>query len=104
MQGQYYVGGCIGANVVNLQKDTEMSQIRTDNTLGKITGEAFVGGIVGYQRTYTEDQLNLKGSDAPIREALEKNLGIAASNGKMLRDWMKILYHIRLWSPGMPIH
>ena len=84
VQGQYYVGGCIGANVVNLQKDTEMSQIRTDNTLGKITGEAFVGGIVGYQRTYTADQLNLKDSDAPIREALEKNLGIAASNGKML--------------------
>lgn len=84
VQGQYYVGGCIGANVVNLKKDTEMSQIRTDNTLGKITGEAFVGGIVGYQRTYTEDQLNLNGSDAPIREALEKNLGIAASNGKML--------------------
>ncbi len=84
VQGQYYVGGCIGANVVNLQKDTEMSQIRTDNILGKITGEAFVGGIVGYQRTYTADQLNLKGSDAPIREALEENLGIAASNGKML--------------------
>ena len=84
VQGQYYIGGCIGANVVNLQKDTEMSQIRTDNTLGKITGEAFVGGIVGYQRTYTADQLNLEGRDAPIREALEKNLGIAASNGKML--------------------
>lgn len=83
VQGQYYVGGCIGANVVNLQKDTEMSQIRTDNTLGKITGEAFVGGIVGYQRTYTADQLNLEGRE-PIREALEKNLGIAAPNGKML--------------------
>lgn len=83
VQGQYYVGGCIGANVVNLQEDTEMSQIRTDNTLGKITGEAFVGGIVGYQRTYTADQLNLEGSE-PIREALEKNLGIAASNRKML--------------------
>lgn len=83
VQGQYYVGGCIGANVVNLQEDTEMSQIRTDNTLGKITGEAFVGGIVGYQRTYTADQLNLS-SDAPIREALEKNLGKAAPNGKML--------------------
>lgn len=83
VQGQYYVGGCIGANVVNLQEDTEMSQIRTDNTLGKITGEAFVGGIVGYQRTYTADQLNLEGSE-PIREALEKNLGIAVPNGKML--------------------
>lgn len=84
VQGQYYAGGCIGANVVNLQKDTEMSQIRTDNILGKITGEAFVGGIVGYQRTYTADQLNLNDSDAPIREALENNLSIAASNGKML--------------------
>ncbi len=84
VQGQYYVGGCIGANVVDLKKDTAMSQIRTDNILGKITGEAFVGGIVGYQRTYTAEQLNLNGSDAPIREALENNLSISASNGKML--------------------
>lgn len=84
VQGTYYVGGCIGANVVDLAQDTTMSQIRTDNILGKITGEAFVGGIVGYQRTYTADQLNLNGSDAPIREALENNLSISASNGKML--------------------
>lgn len=53
VQGRYYVGGCIGANVVNLKQDVIMNQFRADNVLGTITGDAFCGGIVGYQRTYT---------------------------------------------------
>ncbi len=53
VQGRYYVGGCIGANVVNLSQDVAMDQFRADNVLGTITGDAFCGGIVGYQRTYT---------------------------------------------------
>lgn len=57
VQGKYYVGGCIGANVVDLQKNTAMSRMSTDNTLGRITGEAFCGGIIGYQRTYTQSQI-----------------------------------------------
>lgn len=59
IQGKYYVGGCIGANVVDLDKDTAMTNIRTDNILGRITGQAFCGGIIGYQRTYTHAQLGL---------------------------------------------
>ena len=59
IQGNYYVGGCIGANVVDLNKDTAMTNIRTDNILGRITGQAFCGGIIGYQRTYTHKQLGL---------------------------------------------
>ena len=57
IQGQYYVGGVIGANVVNLTQNTTMSQMRTDNILGTITGDAFCGGVIGYQRTYTSKQL-----------------------------------------------
>ena len=58
VQGKYYVGGCIGANVVNLTKDTTMGGFRADNILGSIQGEAFCGGIIGYQRTYTAAQVS----------------------------------------------
>ena len=57
VQGRYYVGGCIGANVVNLSEDTVMDKFRCDNILGYIKGEAFCGGIIGYQRTYRTGQL-----------------------------------------------
>lgn len=57
VQGRYYVGGCIGANVVNLTNNIEMDKFRCDNILGSIKGEAFCGGIIGYQRTYGSGQL-----------------------------------------------
>ena len=57
VKGNYYVGGCIGANVVALTKNTEMSKFRADNSLGSITGGAFAGGMIGYQRTYEDSQL-----------------------------------------------
>lgn len=57
VQGRYYVGGCIGANAVNLTNDIEMDKFRCDNILGSIKGEAFCGGIIGYQRTYGSEQL-----------------------------------------------
>lgn len=82
--GNYYVGGCIGANMVDIDKDTKMANIKSDNILGTITAEAFCGGVVGYQRTYTHDQLKQlgllsstttdTGEASPIREALEKSL------------------------------
>lgn len=75
--GNYWVGGCIGANVVDLVKrtredtdgnviekeesepsDVAMTAIKADNSLGKITGKAFTGGVIGYQRTYRQEQLN----------------------------------------------
>ena len=52
IQGRYCVGGCIGANIVALEKDTTIANFRTNNSLGVITGEAFCGGLIGYQRTY----------------------------------------------------
>lgn len=55
--GKYFVGGCIGANVVNPMSDVEISNISSDNILGEITAEAFCGGVIGYQTTYTDAQI-----------------------------------------------
>ena len=71
VQGRYYVGGCIGANVVNLTKDLTMEQFRADNRLGSITGEAFCGGIIGYQRTYTAGQFG----DGPLVDMMDAQQG-----------------------------
>ena len=54
VQGRYYVGGAIGANVVNPDTDITVGSLRVDNSLGSVTAEAFCGGLIGYQRTYTE--------------------------------------------------
>lgn len=54
VQGRYYVGGAIGANVVNPGENVTVSGLKVDNSLGTITAEAFCGGLIGYQRTYTE--------------------------------------------------
>ncbi len=71
VQGRYYVGGCIGANVVNLTKNITMDGFRADNRLGSVTGEAYVGGIIGYQRTYTAAQFG--GSTGAIADAVAQN-------------------------------
>lgn len=53
VQGRYYVGGAIGANVVNPGENVTVSGLKVDNSLGTVTAEAFCGGLIGYQRTYT---------------------------------------------------
>ena len=55
MQGRYYVGGAIGANVVNPTDDIMVDGLTVNNSLGTITAEAYCGGLIGYQRTYTEN-------------------------------------------------
>lgn len=67
LRGNYYVGGCIGANVVALTHDVTIDGIRTDNTLGQISGTAFCGGLIGYERTYSKDQLTY----STLLEAIE---------------------------------
>lgn len=85
VQGVYYVGGCIGANVVDLQEDVEMGDIRADNVLGSIAGEAYTGGIIGYQRTYTKDQLTeAHGAEVSLLEALLASANGEAKEGKAL--------------------
>lgn len=54
VQGRYYVGGAIGANVVNPTGDITVDGLTVNNSLGTITAEAYCGGLIGYQRTYTE--------------------------------------------------
>lgn len=54
VQGRHYVGGAIGANVVNPGENVTVSGLKVDNSLGTVTAEAFCGGLIGYQRTYTE--------------------------------------------------
>ncbi len=61
--GRYYVGGVIGANVVDLQAQTGKNAViaaglEADNRLGSISGAAFVGGVIGYHRTHSNDQMN----------------------------------------------
>lgn len=72
VQGRYYVGGAIGANVVNLNSDITVDGLTVNNSLGTITAEAYCGGLIGYQRTYTATNLDGK----HLREAL--------SNGTLL--------------------
>lgn len=55
VQGRYYVGGAIGANVVNPTGDITVDGLTVNNSLGTITAEAYCGGLIGYQRTYTEN-------------------------------------------------
>lgn len=60
VQGRYYVGGAIGANVVNPTGDITVDGLTVNNSLGTITAEAYCGGLIGYQRTYTAENLGGK--------------------------------------------
>ena len=82
VHGRYYVGGCIGANVVDLAADTDMSGFRADNILGSISGEAFCGGIIGYQRTYTAKQLELT-TGTPVCEKIDELRTTADASKKL---------------------
>lgn len=73
VQGRYYVGGAIGANVVNPGEDVTVSGLKVENSLGTVTAEAFCGGLIGYQRTYTE-------KDRAGRTLYALLPGIAANN------------------------
>ena len=83
VQGHYYVGGCIGANIVNLTADTSMDRFRADNVLGTITGDAFCGGLMGYQRTYGTGQIQTA-ENGSIREAVESSMQAAGNTQERL--------------------
>ena len=79
VQGRYYVGGAIGANVVNPNSDITVNGLTVNNSLGTITAEAYCGGLIGYQRTYTAANLGGK----QFQEALSDGTllpGIQADN------------------------
>lgn len=71
VNGRYCVGGFIGANVIApAGTDVKMTGIRVNNVLGNVTGTAFTGGVIGYQRTYTAGQI---GEEADLQSG-ETNL------------------------------
>ena len=76
VQGRYYVGGAIGANVVNPIGDITVDGLMVNNSLGTITAEAYCGGLIGYQRTYTEKDRE----DGTLYALLP---GIAANNSNV---------------------
>ena len=76
VQGRYYVGGAIGANVVNPTGDITVDGLTVNNSLGTITAEAYCGGLIGYQRTYTEKDRE----DGTLYALLP---GIAANNSNV---------------------
>lgn len=86
VQGKYFVGGVMGANVLAIDKNTIISGLRAENTLGTITGEAFTGGVIGYQRTYDADQLNYKldTNEDGIRAAIEAAQNSTSSSDRLL--------------------
>ena len=87
VEGHYYVGGVIGANVVNLSEDVEASGLRAENSLGAIRGTAFVGGIIGYERTYTDTQLASYANGTTVSKAIREAIETAqksADSGKRL--------------------
>lgn len=86
VQGKYFVGGVMGANVLAIDKNTTISGLRAENTLGTITGEAFTGGVIGYQRTYDADQLNYKldTNEDRIRAAVEAAQNSTSSSDRLL--------------------
>lgn len=76
----------MGANVLAIDKNTTISGLRAENTLGTITGEAFTGGVIGYQRTYDADQLNYKldTNEDGIRAAEEAAQNSTSSSDRLL--------------------
>lgn len=86
VQGKYFVGGVMGANVLAIDKNTIISGLRAENTLGTITGEAFTGGVIGYQRTYDVDLLNYKldTNEDGIRAAVEAAQNSTSSSDRLL--------------------
>lgn len=86
VQGKYFVGGVMGANVLAIDKNTTISGLRAENTLGTITGEAFTGGVIGYQRTYDADLLNYKldTNEDGIRAAVEAAQNSTSSSDRLL--------------------
>lgn len=83
VEGTVFVGGCIGANLVNANKDLTMNGIYADNILGSIKGKAFCGGVVGYISTYSQNgssELGLRGNvNALLPTLSEDNIPVYAS-------------------------
>lgn len=54
VKGELYIGGILGGNLSALQNLYVNMLCNTDNFLGGVTGTAFVGGFVGYNRNVAD--------------------------------------------------
>ena len=54
VKGELYIGGILGGNLSALQNLYVNMLCNTDNFLGSVTGTAFVGGFVGYNRNVAD--------------------------------------------------
>ena len=70
VSGRLFVGGAIGADVVDLTEDTVLSNLTVSNGLGTVSADGFCGGLIGYHRTYAAFQLG----GLPLAEVLENEL------------------------------
>lgn len=80
VSGRYFVGGAIGADVVSLTKDVTLSHLTVSNSLGTISADAFCGGLIGYHRTYSTEQLN----GQPLETVLERELSQTGGTSSLL--------------------
>jgi len=70
--GQYFVGGCVGGNVINMNGTgvTEVKSVfKTDRVLGTIQADAFVGGFVGYQLLFDATSVSSNPGDTGLDSA-----------------------------------
>ena len=60
VKGTYFVGGNIGGNIINMADNRQIDEINgvflTDNFLGILEGNAFVGGFIGYNLLIDNDE------------------------------------------------
>lgn len=81
VEGDYFVGGNIGGNIINMNDHPEVNEVKgvfkTDNFLGTLKGRAFLGGYVGYNCVFenkansplvTESQYSDKGATFIVQQ------------------------------------
>lgn len=87
IEGRYFVGGCIGANIINPTKNISINKIHADNILGTITAQGFCGGVIGYQATYVNEQLTQNaGDETVLLEKAEQVLPLIQNNIPVYRE------------------
>ncbi len=59
VNGEYFVGGIIGANITNADSDMKMTvNTDADEILGTVSGKGFVGGMIGYSSVTNADAVS----------------------------------------------
>lgn len=108
VKGSYFVGGNVGGNIINMADNSDVDRINgvfmTDNFLGILEGEAFVGGFVGYNLLFDNaettswvknDAESYRGAvyivQRELIDAFERSDAAASGTEATLRDKKEIL-------------